>query len=80
MTGDMTEPYAMGGGTYSRVIPNAISFGPGLMRKVQKPDFLPEGHGNAHGPDEALSIEDWLTAFKIYILSVAELDEVMAQG
>lgn len=80
VTGDMTEPYAMGGGTYSRVIPNAISFGPGFMRKGHKPDFLPEGHGNAHGPDEALSIEDWLTAFKIYILSVAELDEVMAQG
>lgn len=80
VTGDMTEPYAMGGGTYSRVVPNAISFGPGFMRNGHKPDFLPEGHGNAHGPDEVLSIEDWLTAFKIYILSVAQLDEVMAQG
>ena len=80
ITGDMTEPYAMGGGTYSRVVPGGITFGPGMMRAGgHKATFLPEGHGGAHGPDEALSIEDWLTAFKIYVLSVARLDEAMSE-
>lgn len=76
VTGDYSEPYSMGGGTYSRVVPNAISFGPG-MTKRQKPDFLPAGHGGAHGPDEALSIADWLTGFKIYIQSVIKLDKIL---
>lgn len=76
VTGDDTQPYSMGGGTYSRVVPNAISFGPGLPNR-QRPDFLPAGHGSAHGPDEALNIEDWLTGFKIYIQSVIKLDEIL---
>ena len=76
VTGDDAQPYSMGGGTYSRVFPNAISFGPGLGKGGHRPDFLPEGHGGAHGPDEALSIEDWLKGFRIYILSVLKLDEI----
>ncbi|MCI9402982.1 MAG: M20 family metallopeptidase [Oscillospiraceae bacterium] len=79
VTGDMSEPYAMGGGTYSRVVPGGITFGPGMRKMGHKPEFLPEGHGGAHGPDEALCIQDWLTAFKIYILSVAQLDEVTGE-
>lgn len=31
----------MGGGTYSRVIPRGISFGPGLPVGGHKPDFMP---------------------------------------
>lgn len=76
VTGDNSKPYAMGGGTYSRVVPNAISFGPG-MTKSTRPDFLPAGHGGAHGPDEALNITDWLTGFKIYIQSVIKLDKIL---
>lgn len=75
VTGDDAQPYSMGGGTYSRVIPNAITFGPGL-RKEKKADFLPAGHGGAHGPDEVLNLEDWLTGFKIYALSLMKLDQV----
>lgn len=30
LTGENKEPYTMGGGTYARKLPNAISFGPGL--------------------------------------------------
>ena len=76
ITGDDAPPYSMGGGTYSRVFPDAISFGPGLGKAGQRPDFLPEGHGGAHGPDEALCIEDWLKSFRIYVLSVLKLDDV----
>lgn len=75
VTGDDTPAYAMGGGTYSRVVPDAITFGPGF-RKEKKADFLPAGHGGAHGPDEVLCLEDWFTAFKIYVLAVAKLDEL----
>ena len=71
VTGRMDEPYAMGGGTYSRVIPGAISFGPGSAHQL--PEFLPEGHGSAHGPDEVLHIESWLQAFRIYVLSILRL-------
>ena len=74
VTGDVKEPYTMGGGTYSRVIPNAISFGGGLS--APKPDFLPEGHGSCHGPDEVKHIETWLKAFKIYVLSILALDQL----
>ena len=59
-------PYAMGGGTYSRVIPNAVSFGPGLP-ETPSPAFLPSGHGSPHGPDEAVHIESWLKCLEIYI-------------
>ena len=72
ITGREDEPYSMGGGTYSRVIPGAVSFGPGLPHD-EKPEFLPEGHGGAHGPDEVLHVERWLQAFKIYLLSILRL-------
>ena len=72
VTGDEKEPYSMGGGTYSRVIPNAITFGPGLGG-IPRPEFLPDGHGSCHGPDEVLYVESWLKSFKIYVLSVMKL-------
>ncbi len=72
VAGTDAKPYSMGGGTYSRVIPDAVSYGPGFPGKG-KPDFLPEGHGGAHGPDEVLFIEDWLKALKIYILTIYRL-------
>ena len=71
ITGDDKAPYSMGGGTYSRVIPNGITFGGGL--DAPKPDFLPEGHGACHGPDEVKHIDTWLKAFRIYLMCVLEL-------
>ena len=71
VTGDEKEPYSMGGGTYSRVIPGGITFGGGLP--APQPDFLPEGHGSCHGPDEVKHIDTWLRAFEIYLKCVLEL-------
>lgn len=71
-TGSDAKPYAMGGGTYSRVIPNAISYGPGFPDR-RRAEFLPEGHGGAHGPDEALFLADWEKGLKIYIKTIARL-------
>ena len=75
ITGRDEEPYTMGGGTYSRVVPNAISFGPGLPGGPQA-DFLPEGHGGAHGRDEVLFLEKLIAAMKIYFISFIMLDRI----
>ena len=77
VTGRDDPPYAMGGGTYSRAVPGAISFGPGMPgTKSDYSAFLPEGHGGAHGRDEVLPIDKMLTCCKIYVAALAELDGV----
>ena len=77
VTGRDDPPYAMGGGTYSRAVPGAISFGPGMPgTKSDYSAFLPEGHGGAHGRDEVLPINKMLTCCKIYVTALAELDGV----
>ncbi len=75
VTGRDDPPYAMGGGTYSRAVPGAISFGPGMPGvKHDYSAFLPEGHGGAHGRDEVLPIDKMLFCSKIYVAALAELD------
>lgn len=78
--GTHAEPYAMGGGTHARVIPNAINFGPGLPatpelvaagKVAPAPDFI---HGGAHGANEWVSIDRLRTAFLIYAQGIPELD------
>jgi len=77
VTGRDDPPYAMGGGTYSRAVPGAISFGPGMPgTKHDYSAFLPEGHGGAHGRDEVLPIDKMLNCSKIYVAALAELDGV----
>ena len=76
VTGREDEPYTMGGGTYSRVVPNAISFGPGLRGVEHDMSFLPQGHGGAHGRDETLFLDNAMTAFRIYAVALAMLDEL----
>ena len=78
VTGRDDEPYTMGGGTYSRVVPNAISFGGGLRGVEHDMSFLPEGHGGAHGRDEVLFLDNAMTAFRIYAVALAMLDELIA--
>ena len=76
ITGREDEPYTMGGGTYSRVVPNAISFGSGIPGTVRDLSFLPEGHGGAHGKDEVIFMESVHTCCMIYTLALAALDEI----
>ena len=78
VTGRDDPPYAMGGGTYSRAVPGAISFGPGMPgSKRDYSAFLPEGHGGAHGRDEVLPVDKLLTCSRIYTAALAALDEVV---
>ncbi len=75
LTGKDGTPYTMGGGTYARYMKNAIGFGL-ESGEEHNPDF-PTGHGGIHQPDEALNIEEFIQAIRIYIHTVAELDKVL---
>lgn len=78
ITGREDQPYTMGGGTYSRVVPGAVTFGPSMMGVERDLSFLPEGHGGAHGRDEVVAMESIHTACMIYTLALASLDEILA--
>lgn len=71
MTGENAEPYTIGGGTYARHFPNAVSFGPEHPERPA-PDFA----GPIHGVDEAASKEFFMEALKVYILALLELEEL----
>lgn len=71
ITGDSAEPYTIGGGTYARHFPNAVSFGPEHPERPM-PDFA----GPIHGAEEA-ACGDWLIeALKVYILALLKLEEL----
>lgn len=68
------EPYTMGGGTYSRHLPAAIGFGPGVP---DAPNPFESGHGQGHQPDECVPLDMLLKGVKTYIISLMELDEIL---
>ncbi|MBQ2865068.1 MAG: Sapep family Mn(2+)-dependent dipeptidase [Clostridia bacterium] len=75
ITGDKeAEAYTMGGGTYARLLKNAFAFGPTFPGR--NPVKIP-GHGGIHQPDEALVIDDYMQAMKIYILSTIAFDKTI---
>ncbi len=71
VTGENARPYTIGGGTYARDFPNAVSFGPEHPERPM-PDFA----GPIHGVDEAASKEYLLEALKVYILALIELEKI----
>jgi succinyl-diaminopimelate desuccinylase len=75
VTGEQVKPFVMGGGTYARKLPHAVGYGPGLTTDLSSLD-LPPGHGQIHGPDEVQSIPNLITALKIYIVALLELNEL----
>lgn len=68
------EPYTMGGGTYSRHLPCAIGFGPGVP---DAPNPFENGHGQGHQPDECVPLQMLLKGLKTYIISLMELDRML---
>lgn len=71
VTGEHAEPFTMGGGTYARHFPYAVSFGP------EHSDMqLPEFGGPMHGANEAAPFGKLLEALKIYILALMRLEEI----
>lgn len=71
VTGESAVPYTIGGGTYARDFPNAVSFGPEHPERPQ-PDFA----GPIHGVDEAACKAWFLEALKVYIVALIELEKL----
>lgn len=75
VTGFDWEPQIFSAGTHARKMPNAVAYGPGGLNSLVPPCMpLPKGHGGAHQPDEAQSIDCLCLALKIYILAVLSVD------
>lgn len=68
-TGDMTEPFTMGGGTYARAVPNMVSVGTAWP-----------GDGRAHETDERLKVEHLYKASRIYAHMLYALVELAKSG
>lgn len=66
--------YTMGGGTYARLIPNAVPFGPGLPRESSSND---EGRGDCHQPDEMIGLEVLQKGIEIYAEVLCGLDQMI---
>lgn len=75
-TGNDTQPYVMGGGTYSRKLPNAIGFGLGGIPRHESL-LLRSGHGSPHCPDEALDVVNYFEALTIFTLGLVEADRLL---
>lgn len=73
VTGRNDEPYTLGGGTYAHRLPNAYAFG---MSGNRIPADFPAGHGNVHGKDESVGIENLQRAMKIYARALLALNEM----
>ncbi|MGN0662195.1 MAG: Sapep family Mn(2+)-dependent dipeptidase [Faecalibacterium sp.] len=71
VTGENATPFTMGGGTYARHFPYAVSFGP-EHNDVQLPPF----GGPMHGANEAAPLDKLLEALKIYVLALLRLEEI----
>lgn len=76
VSGIDAEPKVIGGGTYARAIPRAVSFGAGFPALPDAPPLFPEGHGGAHQPDEAWRLRDMTDCLKIYVLTLLRLNEL----
>jgi succinyl-diaminopimelate desuccinylase len=68
-TGDMAEPFTMGGGTYARAVPNTVSIGTGWT-----------GDGKAHETDERLKVAHLAKMAKIYAHIFYRLGVLAAGG
>ena len=71
VTGEEAKPFSMGGGTYARNFPCAVSYGP-----VGRWTTVPSWVGHMHGPDEGAREVDLKRALKIYILAIMRLLEI----
>ena len=63
LTGEDAEPLAIGGGTYSRMMPNTVAFG----------IVFPDQEDCCHIADEYIEIDRMMQAVRIYAHAIAEL-------
>lgn len=67
ITGRDEEPAALGGGTYAKLMPNTVAFGPNYK----------EFNGNPHGFDECIEIKMLKEGMEIYARAVLELSRYL---
>lgn len=70
-TGEDRRPFTMGGATYARHFPSAVSFGPNRPW-TERPAWA----GEEHCADEAVSEETLKLALRVYALTLAKLTDV----
>jgi len=72
-TGDPKEPYIVQGNAYGHYLPNSYAFG---MDGNLPPEDFPKGRGNAHGIDEAVSLDRLQRAMKIYARAMLAMNDI----
>ena len=63
VTGDNTPPITIGGGTYARMLPLGVAFGP----------IFPWQTSTIHQPNERVSLKDFELMFKVYYEAIKRL-------
>ena len=71
-TGLEVYPFTMGGATYAREFPHAVSFGPLDLAVTPFPDWV----GEMHGADEGITTQAIHHAIRIYIRALGNLAQV----
>lgn len=71
-TGLEVRPFTMGGATYAREFPHAVSFGPADPKVIKAPSWV----GEMHGADEGVIEEAVKHAMRIYIRAFGNLAQV----
>ena len=71
VTGEGKKPFTIGGGTYARHFPLAVSFGP-----EHTEDPLPPFAGPIHGANEGVNWKRMMEALEVYILSLERLEQL----
>ena len=78
-TGNTEKEILIGkGGTYAGALPNAFATGCIYTENWgERPDYLPEGHGGAHQPDEFLNIDNYMKGIKLLLTMILAVDEIL---
>ncbi len=63
VTGTKGDAITIGGGTYARVLPKGVAFGP----------VFPEGESRIHGDDERINLKEFAKTIKIYKEAIKRL-------
>ena len=63
VTGTIGEAITIGGGTYARVLPKGVAFGP----------VFPGGESRVHGDDERILLKDFAKTIEIYKEAIKRL-------
>lgn len=73
--GEKVELEVMKGGTYAGKIPRALATGMVSIDRSLFPDYIVDGYGEGHQPDEALPIKDFFEGMKLFATILLRIDE-----